>query len=199
MAQSSAADDPQRPPSRCCPAVSYLNADRGIKSWLITLDHKRIALMYLVLTTVALFLGGIFAMLLRFEHLTPGPTIMGANTYNRMFTLHGMVMIFLFMIPAIPGIFGNFCLPLMLGAKDVAFPRLNLLSVYVYATGAALALWAMVLGRHRHRLDLLRALQPQHARPRCSRRCWASSSWGSRRSSPASTSSSPSTPCGRRA
>jgi cytochrome c oxidase subunit 1 len=128
------------------PEVSYLNADRGIRSWLLTLDHKRIALMYLVLTTAALMLGGFFAMLVRFEHLSPGPTIMGANAYNRAFTLHGIVMIFLFMIPAIPGIFGNFCLPLMLGAKDVAFPRLNLLSVYVYATGAGLALWAVATG-----------------------------------------------------
>jgi cytochrome c oxidase subunit 1 len=128
------------------PEVSYLNAERGIRSWLFTLDHKRIALMYLVLTTVALVLGGVFAMLLRFEHLTPGPTMMGANTYNRTFTLHGIIMIFLFMIPAIPGIFGNFFLPLMLGAKDVAFPRLNLLSVYVYAAGAALALWAIATG-----------------------------------------------------
>ena len=128
------------------PAINYLNHDRGIQSWLLTLDHKRIALMYLALTTVALVLGGVFAMALRFEHLTPGPTIMGANTYNRMFTMHGIVMIFLFMIPAIPGIFGNFCLPLMLGAKDVAFPKLNLLSVYVYAVGAALALYAIASG-----------------------------------------------------
>ncbi|HEY0708131.1 MAG TPA: cbb3-type cytochrome c oxidase subunit I, partial [Polyangia bacterium] len=128
------------------PAVHYMNADRGIKSWLFTLDHKRIALMYLVLTTLALFVGGVFAMILRMEHLSPGPTIMGPNTYNRMFTLHGVVMIFLFMIPAIPGIFGNFLLPLMLGAKDVAFPRLNLLSVYVYAVGAVLALYAMASG-----------------------------------------------------
>jgi len=128
------------------PAINYLNHDRGIRSWLLTLDHKRIALMYLALTSVALVLGGFFAMALRFEHLTPGPTIMGANTYNRMFTMHGIVMIFLFMIPAIPGIFGNFCLPLMLGAKDVAFPKLNLLSVYVYAVGAALALYAIASG-----------------------------------------------------
>jgi cytochrome c oxidase subunit 1 len=128
------------------PEITYINADRGIKSWFLTLDHKRIALMYFVLTTIALFLGGVFAMALRIEHLTPDRTIMGANTYNRMFTLHGVVMIFLFMIPAVPGIFGNFCLPLMLGAKDVAFPRLNLLSVYVYLAGAALALYGMAAG-----------------------------------------------------
>ncbi len=125
---------------------NYLNARRGLWSWLTTLDHKRIGVMYLVLTSAALFLGGIFAMLLRIELLTPGPTIMSALAYNRTFTLHGVVMIFLFMIPAIPGIFGNFFLPLMIGARDVAFPRLNLLSVYLYLTGAAIALYGMIHG-----------------------------------------------------
>jgi cytochrome c oxidase subunit 1 len=128
------------------PAVNYLNADRGVWSWLTTIDHKRIGVMYLVSVLLAFLLGGIFAMALRIELLTPGPTIMGANTYNRMFTLHGVVMIFLFMIPAIPGVFGNFCLPLMLGAKDVAFPKLNLLSLYLYWTGAAIALGGMIMG-----------------------------------------------------
>jgi cytochrome c oxidase subunit 1 len=128
------------------PAVNYLNADRGVWSWLTTVDHKRIGIMYLVSVLLAFLLGGIFAMLIRIEHLTPDPTIMSANTYNRMFTLHGVVMIFMFMIPAIPGVFGNFCLPLMLGAKDVAFPKLNLLSLYLYWSGAALALWGMISG-----------------------------------------------------
>jgi cytochrome c oxidase subunit I len=128
------------------PAVNYLNADRGVKSWLLTLDHKRIGLMYFVSVLVAFLLGGIFAMAVRLELTTPEPTIMGANTYNRLFTLHGVVMIFLFMIPAIPGVFGNFCLPLMLGAKDVAFPRLNLLSLYLYWTGSTLALIGMIMG-----------------------------------------------------
>ena len=128
------------------PAVNYLNADRGVWSWLTTIDHKRIGLMYLVSVLIAFLLGGIFAMALRLELLTPGPTIMGANTYNRMFTLHGVVMIFLFMIPAIPGVFGNFMLPLMLGAKDVAFPKLNLLSLYLYWTGATIALGGMIMG-----------------------------------------------------
>jgi cytochrome c oxidase subunit 1 len=128
------------------PAVNYLNADRGVWSWLTTVDHKRIGIMYLVSVLLAFLLGGIFAMALRIEHLTPDPTIMGANTYNRMFTLHGVVMIFMFMIPAIPGVFGNFCLPLMLGAKDVAFPKLNLLSLYLYWGGASLALWGMING-----------------------------------------------------
>src|ERR1700690_282469 len=126
--------------------VNYLNADRGVMSWLTTVDHKRIGLMYLGSGLIAFLLGGIFAMALRIELLTPDPTIMGANTYNRMFTLHGVVMIFLFMIPAIPGVFGNFMLPLMLGAKDVAFPRLNLLSLYLYWGGATLALAGMIMG-----------------------------------------------------
>ena len=128
------------------PKVNYLNADQGIMSWLTTVDHKRIGLMYLVLTFVAACSGVCFAMLVRFEHLTPGPTIMGANVYNRMFTLHGVIMIFLFMIPAIPGIFGNFFLPLMLGAQDVAFPKLNLLSVYVFFAGGLLAVVSIVGG-----------------------------------------------------
>ena len=128
------------------PEVNYLNADRGVWSWLTTVDHKRIGVMYLVSVLLAFLIGGIFAMALRVELLTPGPTIMGANTYNRMFTLHGVVMVFMFMIPAIPGVFGNFMLPLMLGAKDVAFPRLNLLSLYLYWTGATLAIAGMIMG-----------------------------------------------------
>jgi cytochrome c oxidase subunit 1 len=143
MIQSSPAASADKP---VYPAVNYLNADRGVRSWLLTLDHKRIALMYFASVLVMFLLGGIFAMAIRLELLTPGPTIMGANTYNRVFTLHGVVMIFLFMIPAIPGVFGNFCLPLMLGAKDVAFPKLNLMSLYLYWTGATLAITAMVMG-----------------------------------------------------
>jgi cytochrome c oxidase subunit 1 len=126
--------------------INYLNADRGVASWLKTLDHKRIGVMYFVSVLLAFLLGGIFAMIVRLELTTPEPTLIGANAYNRMFTLHGMVMIFLFMIPAIPGVFGNFCLPLMLGAKDVAFPRLNLLSLYVYWTGAAIVLFGVITG-----------------------------------------------------
>jgi cytochrome c oxidase subunit I len=143
MSQSNQPHDDSPP---VYPAVNYLNADRGVWSWLTTIDHKRIGVMYLVSVLLAFLLGGIFAMLLRVELLTPGPTIMGANTYNRMFTLHGVVMIFLFMIPAIPGVFGNFLLPLMLGAKDVAFPKLNLLSLYLYWTGATIALTGMIMG-----------------------------------------------------
>jgi cytochrome c oxidase subunit I len=126
---------------------NYLNAPAtGLRSWLTTVDHKRIGVMFLVATTIFFAVGGLFAMLLRIELLTPGPTIMDAMTYNRLFTLHGVVMIFLFMIPAIPSGFGNFLLPIMLGAKDVAFPRLNLLSFYVYLIGAVVALYGMIHG-----------------------------------------------------
>ncbi|HSN90158.1 MAG TPA: cbb3-type cytochrome c oxidase subunit I [Anaeromyxobacteraceae bacterium] len=129
------------------PARSYLDTPAtGLRSWLLTLDHKRIGVMFLVAVTLAFFLGGVFALLLRLELLTPGPTVMDAMTYNRLFTLHGVVMIFLFMIPAIPSGFGNFFLPIMVGAKDVAFPRLNLLSFYLYVAGALVALWGMIQG-----------------------------------------------------
>jgi cytochrome c oxidase subunit 1 len=126
---------------------NYLDSPAtGLKSWLTTRDHKRIGVMFLVATTVAFAIGGFFALLIRLELLTPGPTIMDAMTYNRVFTLHGVVMIFLFMIPAIPSGFGNFLVPIMVGAKDVAFPRLNLLSFYLYLLGAVIALVGMVLG-----------------------------------------------------
>ena len=125
---------------------SYLVDGTTIKSWLLSVDHKRIGIMYLVFVLLAFLIGGIFALAVRLELLTPGPTIMDAMTYNRTFTLHGVVMIFLFMIPAIPAVFGNFMLPIMLGAKDVAFPKLNLLSFYVYLAGAALAVWGMLNG-----------------------------------------------------
>ncbi|MFN7133464.1 MAG: cbb3-type cytochrome c oxidase subunit I, partial [Myxococcales bacterium] len=128
------------------PARTYLNADAGVWSWLTTVDHKRIAIMYLVLLLIAFFLGGVFALMVRIELLTPGRTVMEAMTYNRMFTLHGVTMVFLFLVPAIPAIFGNFFLPLMLGAEDVAFPKLNLLTVYLYLFGATLALWGMING-----------------------------------------------------
>ncbi len=126
--------------------VNYLNEERGIMSWLLTKDHKRIGLMFLGATIFFFFLGGVYALLLRLELLTPGPTIMDALSYNRAFTLHGVIMVFLFMIVAIPSAFGNFLIPIMIGAKDVAFPRLNLLSFYIYVVGALLALWGMIQG-----------------------------------------------------
>jgi cytochrome c oxidase subunit 1 len=124
----------------------YITCETTVLSWVNTRDHKRVGVMFLFFTTVALFLGGAFALVLRVELLTPERTIISALAYNRLFTLHGVVMIFLFMIPAIPSGFGNFVLPLMIGAKDVAFPKINLLSLYLYLGGAAIALWGMIHG-----------------------------------------------------
>lgn len=125
---------------------NYLTHPKGLKSWLTTVDHKRIGVMYLWSVLGAFFLGGLFALLLRLELLTPGEDFMKAETYNKVFTLHGAIMVFLFIIPAIPAALGNFVLPLMLGAKDVAFPRLNLASYYIYVVGAIMAITAMVTG-----------------------------------------------------
>jgi cytochrome c oxidase subunit 1 len=147
MSTSAAENSPGATPGTTAePPKNYLNCETTVSSWLLTRDHKRIGLLFLGCVTAALFLGGVFAMLIRVELLTPDETIMSAQTYNRMFTLHGIVMIFLFMIPAIPSGFGNFVLPMMIGAEDVAFPRLNLASWYIYLAGAALALWGMIHG-----------------------------------------------------
>ncbi|AGP32867.1 cytochrome C oxidase subunit I [Sorangium cellulosum] len=126
--------------------TDYIRAKSGIMSWLTTVDHKRIGLMYLVSTFIAFLMGGVFALVLRLELLTPKATIMSANAYNQMFTLHGAVMTFLFIIPSIPGALGNFLLPIMIGAKDVAFPKLNLLSLYLYWIGALFTLSSLVTG-----------------------------------------------------
>jgi len=128
------------------PTDNYLTHSSGLSSWIFTLDHKRIGMMYLIGVTTALFLGGIFALVLRIELLTPGKTIISADTYNQMFTLHGAVMVFLFIIPGIPAALGNFVLPLMLGAKDVAFPRLNLFSFHLWVMGLCMFLLTLILG-----------------------------------------------------
>ena len=122
---------------------NYLNDEYGVLSWLLTRDHKRIAILYLFSVTTFFIVGGIFAFLMRLELLTPEGDMFTSDQYNKLFTLHGIVMIFFFLIPAIPAVFGNFVLPIMLGAKDLAFPRLNLLSWYVYMAGSALMLWAV--------------------------------------------------------
>jgi len=128
------------------PNENYLKAGKGVSSWLITLDHKRIGVMYLCAVILAFFLGGMFALLIRLELLSPGRTIMGPETYNRAFTLHGAIMVFLFIIPSIPAALGNFIIPIMLGTKDVAFPRLNLLSFYIYVFGTVFALYSIIAG-----------------------------------------------------
>jgi cytochrome c oxidase subunit 1 len=131
---------------RQIPERNYLNEKRGFLSWVVTLDHKRIGIMYLWSVLLAFLLGGISAMVLRMELLTPKETVISADAYNKAFTLHGAIMIFLFIIPAIPAALGNFVLPLLIGAKDVAFPRLNLASYYLYVFGALFALASMITG-----------------------------------------------------
>jgi cytochrome c oxidase subunit 1 len=126
--------------------VHYLNADYGIKSWLLTTDHKRIALLYLIGITFFFFIGGAFAVLLRLELITPQGDMMQPETYNKMFTMHGVMMIFFFLIPSIPAVLGNFLVPMMIGARDLAFPRINLLSWYIYIIGGLFTLYAVVVG-----------------------------------------------------
>ncbi|MGD0930637.1 MAG: cytochrome c oxidase subunit I [Candidatus Korobacteraceae bacterium] len=125
---------------------NYLNSNYGIKSWLLTTDHKRIALLYLVSITAMFWIGGFFAMLIRLELLTPAGDMVSSDTYNKLFTMHGIIMVFFFLIPSVPATLGNFLIPLMVGAKDLAFPRVNLLSWYIYMLGAITALTAMVTG-----------------------------------------------------
>jgi cytochrome c oxidase subunit I len=128
------------------PREHYLNVNYGIRSWLLSTDHKRIALMYLASITFFFFVGGAAAVLMRVELFTPPGDLVQSETYNRLFTMHGIVMIFLFLIPSIPTVLGNFLVPLMIGARDLAFPRLNLASWYVFNLGALLAVIAMVYG-----------------------------------------------------
>jgi cytochrome c oxidase subunit 1 len=127
-------------------AVDPSQAWARVRAWALTRDHKRIGVMFFFATAAMLALGGAFALLLRLELLTPAGDVVSATTYNRLFTLHGITMVWLFMIPSIPTAFGNYFLPIMIGARDVAFPRLNLASLYVYIAGALLTLAAMVLG-----------------------------------------------------
>src|SRR3954466_14617051 len=124
-----------------CPNISC-----RIKSWLLPIDHKRIAILYMLSVTVFFFIGGIFATLIRLELMTPRGDLMQAETHNKMFTMHGIMMVFFFLIPAIPATLGNFLLPIMIGARDLAFPKLNLLSWYLFMIGGTIAFAAMVAG-----------------------------------------------------
>src|ERR1700720_1623067 len=125
---------------------TYLNKEYGVWSWLLTTDHKRIALLYLISITFFFFIGGFFALLIRLELLTPAGDLVQADTYNKLFTMHGMVMVFFFLIPSIPAVLGNFLVPMMIGARDLAFPRINLLSWYVYVISGVITLWAILAG-----------------------------------------------------
>jgi len=128
------------------PRLHYLNESYGVRSWLLTTDHKRVGLLYLISLTGAFFVGGFFAVMVRLELLTPAGDLLQAETYNKFFTMHGVIMVFFFLIPSIPAALGNFVLPLMIGARDVAFPRLNLLSWYLYVLGASFTTYAVVTG-----------------------------------------------------
>ena len=124
----------------------YLNVAYGVRSWLLTTDHKRIGLLYMVSLTLMFFVGGFMAVLMRLELLTPPGDLVTSDTYNKLFTMHGVIMVWFFLIPSIPAVLGNFILPLMIGAKDVAFPKLNLLSWYIYIAGALFTFYVVVAG-----------------------------------------------------
>ncbi len=125
----------------------YLQTSYTLKSWLLTTDHKRIGLLYMATVTFFFFVGGAAATLMRLELMTPkGDVLKSPDAYNRLFTMHGVVMVFFFLIPAIPAVLGNFLVPLMIGARDLAFPRLNLLSWYVYMVGGVMSLFILIYG-----------------------------------------------------
>jgi len=128
------------------PRKNYLNAEYSVSSWLLTVDHKRIAILYLLSITVFFLLGGLFAAGIRLELMTPKGDLMQADTYNRFFTMHGIIMIFFFLVPSIPAVLGNFLVPIMIGARDLAFPRVNLLSWYIYIFGGIFTLAAVIGG-----------------------------------------------------
>jgi cytochrome c oxidase subunit 1 len=126
--------------------TSYLGGEYGMRSWLLTVDHKRIGIMYLLGVSFFFLLGGLFAVLVRLELLTPPGDLFQSETYNKLFTLHGIFMVFFFLLPSIPAVLGNFLLPLMIGAKDLAFPKINLLSWYIFMVGGLFTLYAMLAG-----------------------------------------------------
>ncbi len=128
------------------PRKHYLNEEHTLKSWLLTGDHKRIAILYLISITFFFFIGGAFASLIRLELLTPASDLMSPDTYNKVFSMHGIIMVFLFLVPSVPATLGNFLIPMMIGAKDLAFPKINLLSWYLYWAGGIFVLTAMMLG-----------------------------------------------------
>ena len=128
------------------PEHHYLHDGHSLKSWLLTKDHKRIAIMYLMSISVMFFIGGMFAVGIRFELATPQGDFVTADTYNKFFTMHGVIMVFFFLIPSIPAVLGNFLIPPMIGARDLAFPRINLLSLYIYWIGGIFTLVAMIAG-----------------------------------------------------
>src|SRR3954469_23040080 len=124
----------------------YLNSELGIRSWLFTTDHKRIGLLYLFGVTAFFFVGGFFALLIRLELLTPPGDLVAADTYNKLFTMHGITLVWWFLIPSIPGVLGNFLVPMMIGAKDMAFPKINLASFYLFALSGVMLIYGILTG-----------------------------------------------------
>jgi cytochrome c oxidase subunit 1 len=125
---------------------NYLNVSYAVRSWLLTTDHKRVAILYLISITLFFFVGGAAAVLFRLELMTPRGDLVLSETYNKLFTMHGVTMVFFFLIPSIPAVFGNFILPMMIGARDLAFPKINLLSWYLFVAGGAVTVAALVMG-----------------------------------------------------
>jgi cytochrome c oxidase subunit 1 len=136
--------EPQSAPAP--PRLNYLTEKTGLMSWLFTTDHKRIGLLYVFSITFFFFFGGFFALLMRLHLLLPQGWLFGHETYNKLFTMHGIIMVWFFLIPSIPNTLGNFVLPMMIGAKDLAFPKLNLLSWYIFMLGGMTTLYALVRG-----------------------------------------------------
>ncbi|MBA3943325.1 MAG: cbb3-type cytochrome c oxidase subunit I, partial [Herpetosiphonaceae bacterium] len=128
------------------PGNDYLHAGSALRSWLLTIDHKRIAILYMISITFFFFIGGSAATLIRLELLTPQADVVSSDTYNKLFTLHGVVMVWFFLIPSIPTVLGNFLVPLMIGARDLAFPRLNLISWYTYMVGGLFTIAVVIMG-----------------------------------------------------
>src|SRR5438270_2055319 len=124
----------------------YLNVDLGLKSWLLTTDHKRIGILYLCTILIFFAIASVAAALMRLELLTPQGDLVTSETYNKLFTVHGVLMVWFFLIPSIPAVLGNFVIPMMIGARDVAFPKLNLFSWYLFVAAGALALWSLIHG-----------------------------------------------------
>jgi len=137
---------PAPAPQPAAAPKNYLNVAYGLKSWLLTTDHKRIAILYLVTISLMFILGGLAASLIRMELITPDGNLVEAQTYNQLFSAHGIIMVWFFLIPSIPTVMGNFVIPMMIGARDLAFPRLNLASWYIFVLGAAVVLWTILRG-----------------------------------------------------
>jgi cytochrome c oxidase subunit I len=128
------------------PRTTYLNNEHGFKSWVLTQDHKRIAILYMLGTSFYFIIGGLAAALMRLELLTPAGDLVSSDTYNKLFSIHGIIMVFFFLLPVAPAVLGNFLIPLMIGAKDVAFPKLNLASWYFFMIGGGFELYSMICG-----------------------------------------------------